>query len=398
MIHYGTKDTMEGKMQEIIKMPHLGETMEEGKIVSFYVKEGDYVKKGDLLFETETDKTVLTVESFKEGYIRKIYVKEGDVVKVDEPVILLTTTKDEPFQDQEGEAGPLEKKEERPKVEPPQVKKETREKVLATPLAKKLAEEYGIDLSDIKPEGERIKRKDVERYIESMKKESSKVDITLSHARRSIGDKMVISKTTIPHFYLTISVDMEKAKEAKNILNKEKGWELSYTDFLLKALAKSLLLYPHLNAHFIKDRGLEVFQGVNIGIALDTEEALLVPVMREVEKKGIEEISEVRRELVKKASDKKLTPQDMEGATFTISNLGPYNIEEFSAIINPPQVGILAVGKILDTPVVLDGNIIVRPIMKLTLSADHRAVDGAYGAKFLDTLRRFLENPILMWE
>ncbi len=396
MIHYGTKDTMEEKMPEIIKMPHLGETMEEGRIVSFYVKEGDFVKKGDPLFDAETDKTVLTVESFREGFVRKVLVKEDDVVKVGEPVLLLTSTKDKPLEDVEFST-PEEKKEEVKEKEiviDEEVSSERKEekRILATPLAKKLAKEEGIELSEITPQGEKIKREDVERYLREKKN-----DTVFSPARKAIGERMTLSKTTIPHFYLTISVDMEKIKETREILEREREWKLSYTDFLLKALAISLRKYPHLNAYFTEGR-LEPFESVNIGIAIDTEESLIVPVLKNLEKKTIHDISNIRRALVEKAFEKRLTPDDMKDATFTVSNLGPYNIEEFSAIINPPQVGILAVGKVIDTPYVVEGKVVIRPIMKVTLSADHRAVDGAYGAKFLNELKILLENPVLMWE
>ncbi len=399
MIHLGTKDTMwRGKMQELIRMPHLGETMEEGRIVDIYVKEGDYVKKGDLIFETETDKTTLTVESFKEGYVRKIFVDIGDTVKVDEPILLLTSSKDEPIEaPEEGLKAEIKKEDigiEDKNDEIEEVKiEEKKERILATPLAKKIAKEHGIDLTLIAKGKDRIKREDVEAYI---KKKEGGEEIPLSSLRRAIGEKMSRSKREIPHFYLTLSVDMEKVKELKETLNSAKDLKLSYTDFIIKALSISLLKYKNLNAHFKKE-GLKVFDSVNIGVALDKGDSLIVPVIHNVEKKDIEEIERERHDLVDKALNGKLTPFDMEGATFTISNLGPYNIEEFSAIIDPPQVGILAIGKIKDTPLAVDGQVRIKPVLKVTLSADHRAIDGAYGAKFLNYFKEILENPILIW-
>ncbi len=386
-------------MQELIKMPHLGETMEEGRIVEIYVKEGDYVKKGDLIFETETDKTTLTVESFKEGYVRKIFVNVGDTVRVGEPILLLTSTKDEPIE------SPGEERRKEPERETKVIEdevdevegvkaREEEEKVLATPLAKKIAREHGVDLTLIQKKG-KIKREDVERYIEENLGKGYQY-IALSSARRAIGKKMSLSKGQIPHFYLTLSINMERIRDVKTTLNSVKSLKLSYTDFIIKAVSVSLLEYKQLNAYFKKDE-LQLFYSINIGIAVDVGDSLVVPVIREVEKKGIEEIEKCRHELVEKAIYGKLNPFDVEGATFTISNLGPYNIEEFSAIINPPQVGILAVGKIVDTPVAVDGKIKIVPLLKVTLSADHRAIDGAYGAKFLNYLKEILENPILMW-
>ncbi len=398
MIHLGTKDTLwRGKMQELVKMPHLGETMEEGRIVDIYVKEGDYVKKGDLIFETETDKTTLTVESFKEGYVRKVFVNIGDTVRVGEPVLLLASSKDEPIEfSEEGLKNKIEKEDKKVEDENNEIKdveiEEKKEKILATPLAKKIAKEHGVDLALIAKGKDKIKREDVEAYIK--KKESE--EIPLSSLRRAIGEKMSISKREIPHFYLTLSVDMEKVRDLKETLNSTKNLKLSYTDFIIKALSISLLKYKNLNAHFKKE-GLKVFDSVNIGVALDKGDSLIVPVIHDVEKKDIVEIEKERHNLVDKALSGKLTPFDMEGATFTISNLGPYNIEKFSAIINPPQVGILAIGKIKDTPLAVDGQVRIKPVLKVTLSADHRAIDGAYGAKFLNYFKEILENPILIW-
>ena len=392
-------------MKEIIKMPHLGETMEEGRIVTFYVKEGDYIEKGDIIFDTETDKTTLSVESYKKGYVRKIFFKPGDVVKVGEPVLLLTSEKDEPIEE------PFSYEEEsKDKKEPEIVHKEEdiaeikinqrEKKILATPLAKKIAKEYEIELSKVKEivGNKIIKKDDIERYLDLEKKKTVKKEkFSLTGARKVIGDRMVFSKSHIPHFYLTISVNMSSVKTDKEILNQEiTGVSISYTDFILKALSLSLLEYRFLNAHY--DRELTIFESVNIGIAVDKGDTLIVPVLKNIEDKDILEISRERRVLIEKALSDKLKPQDLEGATFTISNLGPYNIDEFAAIINPPQVGILAVGKIKDTPIVEDGKVRITPIMKLTLSGDHRAIDGAYGAKFLDRVKALLEHPVLMWK
>lgn len=371
--------------------------MEEGKIVSIYVKEGDYVKKGDLLFEVETDKTVLTVESYKEGYIRKLYVAPDDVVGVGEPVLLLTSTQDEPISE-EVVSAPIEEKEEKHEEVKPPASEEKTEKIPATPLARKMAKEYGISLSDIVPEGDKIKKEDVLRYVDEKKgKEENWKLLSLSDVRRTIGKRMSQSKREAPHFYLTVSVDMTNIKEMRGVLRKEKALSLSYTDFILKALSISLLEYELLNAHYLSENKIKVFYNVNIGIAVDRGDALLVPVLKDVAGKDMEEISKERRELIDRALNNRLLLEDTKDATFTISNLGPYNIDEFSAIINPPEVGILAIGKIHESPVYREGAFLPRSIMKLTLSLDHRVVDGAYGARFLNKLKTLLENPILIW-
>ncbi len=390
-------------MQDIIKMPHLGETMEEGKIVSIYVKEGDFIKKGDLLFDVETDKTVLTVESYKDGFVRKIFIKPDDVVKIGEPILLLTSTENEPIEEKEMiKSSEEEKKEDTEKTYMNEEKLDLThsKKVLASPLAKKLAKDYGIDLFKIKPKGDIIRKEDIEIYMKNLKEKINieKERVDLSYSRKIIGSRMKKAKNEIPHFYLTISLDMSKVKETKDLFLNEKGLSLSYTDFILKALSSTLLKYKFLNAHFVEEGVIDIFNTINIGMAVDAKDTLIVPVLKNIENKSLREISTERKMLVEKALSNKLLPQDTEGATFTISNLGPYGILEFSAIINPPQVAILAIGKITYTPMVIDQEVAVRPVMKVTLSADHRVIDGAYGAKFLDEFKKLLENPVLLWE
>ena len=409
MIHLGTKDTSypEVEMKELITMPHLGETMESGKIVTVLIKEGDYIKKGDILFEVETDKTVLNIDNFKEGFVRKIYAKSGDDIKVGAPILLITSEKDEPIDNESSETSV--KKEDNHETISEEIQKVKnnknmgKKKILASPLAKKLAREHGIGLSGVKgsgPNGE-IKKRDMETYISSLNTSigNGEKSILLSASRRTIGKKMQESKQQIPHFYLTTSVDMGKIKEEKaaileEFLTKGKDISLSYTDFILKGVSQTLSEYIFLNAHF-KEKFI-VFDIINIGIAVDTEDSLLVPVLKDLKNKTVLDIGKERKELVEKAFQGMLTIEDTQGATFTVSNLGMYDIYEFSAIINPPQVGILAIGKIVDTVVVSNGKIIIRPIMNITLSADHRAIDGAYGAKFLKRLKTILENPVLM--
>ena len=409
MIHLRTKDTiyLEVEMKELITMPHLGETMESGKIVTVLVKDGDYIKKGDILFEVETDKTVLNIDSFKEGFVRKIYAKPGDDIKVGTPILLITSEKDEPIDDEPFEIPA--KEEEKYEIISKEIQntkndqKTGKKKILASPLAKKLAREHGVELSKIKgsgPNGE-IKKRDIETYVSSLNTsiDSGKKSVPMSTSRRVIGIKMQESKQQIPHFYLTTSIDMSKIKDEKTAISeefliKEKNISLSYTDFILKGVSQALSEYEFLNAHFKEE--LTVFDVINIGVAVDVEGSLLVPVLKDLRNKTVSDIGEERKKLVEKAFQGTLTVEDTQDAIFTISNLGMYDIYEFSAIINPPQVGILAIGKIVDSAVVFNGAVTVRPIMNITLSADHRAIDGAYGAKFLKRLKTILENPVLM--
>ncbi|MDN5332635.1 MAG: hypothetical protein PWP45_1860 [Tepidanaerobacteraceae bacterium] len=437
-------------MAQIVRMPKLGLTMTEGTILRWLKKEGEEVKQGEPLLEIETDKVNLEEEAPASGILKKILAPEGSVVEVGKEIAIIGG-EDEPlpelgevdkanaeFEGAGAGSEPVPAEAETAKdgiggkvKASPAAKRVAREhgvdlrmvtptgpdgrivekdvlafvesrKVRATPVAKKTAQEKGIDLSLIeKPEGERITKRDVMEAVEaasSAKQEYSVIPWT--GMRKVISEKMTKSKKEIPHFYLTLEVDMSKVLELREKLmpkvQEMSGTKLSINDILIKAAAAALAEFPAVNSS-AGEEGILVKNRINIGLAVALENGLVVPVVRDADKKGLARISKETAELIRKAREGKLLPDDYQGGTFTISNLGMYDIEEFSAIINAPESAILAVGKIMKKPVVTeDDEIAVRPMMKLTLSCDHRVIDGALGAKFLRRIKQLLEDPIEM--
>ena len=378
-------------------MPKLGETMEEGEIVKWLKKEGDRVKEGEPLLEIATDKANMEVEATTSGMIRKIVAQEGQIVPVTQTIAYITDSMDEEI--------PLK---ERGKVEVETPAKAEKEivPIKASPLAKKLAKEKKVDLSTIKGTGPggRIVKEDVLRAAQKkeVKEEGAplaKEEFSLSRIEKIMAQRMQESKKQIPHFYLTSEVNFSEAVRFRNDLleefEKEKGVHLSYTDLLIKACARALSKFPRINSHF-KEEKVVSFSQINIGLAVATEKGLVVPVIKDVDKKDIFQIAKDRMDVVNKANENKLTLEEVEGATFTLSNLGMMEVKTFAAIINPPQVAILATGEIKEKPVVIKEKIVVAPIMEMTLSCDHRAVDGYIGAKFLQEVKRGLEKPSLL--
>jgi len=378
-------------------MPKLGETMEEGEIVKWLKKEGDRVKEGEPLLEIATDKANMEVEATTSGMIRKIVAQEGQIVPVTQTIAYITDSMDEEI--------PLK---ERGKVEVETPAKAEKEivPIKASPLAKKLAKEKKVDLSTIKGTGPggRIVKEDVLRAAQKkeVKEEGAplaKEELSLSRIEKIMAQRMQESKKQIPHFYLTSEVNFSEAVRFRNDLleefEKERGVHLSYTDLLIKACARALSKFPRINSHF-KEEKVVSFSQINIGLAVATEKGLVVPVIKDVDKKDIFQIAKDRMDVVNKANENKLTLEEVEGATFTLSNLGMMEVKTFAAIINPPQVAILATGEIKEKPVVIKEKIVVAPIMEMTLSCDHRAVDGYIGAKFLQEVKRGLEKPSLL--
>jgi pyruvate dehydrogenase E2 component (dihydrolipoamide acetyltransferase) len=405
-----------------IEMPKLSDTMEEGVIAKWNVKEGDKVSSGDVIAEVETDKATMEVEVFDDGTILKILAQEGDAI----PLGGLMAIVGEEGEDisnilEEAEAGNEpekaeveEEKEEKSKEKKEATKEEKKEdkssttsdngRVKASPLARKIAEDKGIDLSQIEgsgPEGRIIKR-DIEDYkptakgVPSVQYTSEEdEDIKISQMRKTIARRLAESKFTNPHFYETIDIDMENAISARNRLNEISEVKISFNDIVVKACAAALRKHPYVNSSWMDDV-IRQHGDVNIAVAVAIEEGLMTPVINHADKKNLRQISTETRELAGLAKDRKLQPEQMEGSTFTVSNLGMFGIEEFTAIINPPNVCILAVGAIRDVPVVKDGEVVPGKRMKVTLSSDHRVVDGAKAADFLNTLRELLENPLSM--
>ena len=410
-------------MAEIIKMPRLSDTMEEGNIISWLKKVGDQVSPGDILAEVETDKATMDLESFHEGYLLHIGVAEG-AVPVD-GVIAVIGEKGEDFQAQLDAAsagatsGAKAEEKPAPAAEPAAQKSDPApsssgmsaahdDQVKASPLAKKMAAENNINLSGIKGSGDngRIVKKDVEAAIAGGNAAGATAapvqyfsgqteEVPVSQMRKAIARRLSESKFQAPHFYLTIECNMARTIDARKAFNNLGTGKISFNDIVIKACAMALRKHPMINSSWMGDKIVKHGE-INIGVAVAVEEGLLVPVVRNADQKPMSIINAEVREYAGRAKDKRLKPDEMSGNTFTISNLGMFGIEEFTAIINPPDACILAVGTIVQKPVVQDGQIVVGNMMKLTLSCDHRVVDGAKGAEFLQTVKSNLDNPLSM--
>jgi len=404
-----------------IEMPKLSDTMEEGVIAKWNVKEGDTVEAGDIIAEVETDKATMDVEVFDGGTILKIVPGEGDAVPLGGLIAVIGEAGEDISDLLSGDGASstaAETVEEAPKEEAAPAEASTPEtsstgddRVKASPLAKKIAADKGIDLAAVNgsgPEG-RVVKKDVETFTPGESKASSSVspapvrtfesleskEIRVSQMRKVIARRLSESKFTNPHFYETIDIDMKAAFSARKAMNDANEVRISFNDIVVKACAIALTRHPAINSSWMDDIIMQ-HGDVNVAVAVAIDEGLMTPVINHADKKGLAEISAETRELAGLARDRKLQPDQMEGSTFTISNLGMFGIEEFTAIINPPNACILAVGAIRDVPVVEDGQIVPGKRMKVTLSSDHRVVDGAKAAEFLNTVRNLIENPLSM--
>lgn len=415
-----------GIKAEIVPMPKMSDTMTEGVIASWQKKVGDTVKSGDLLAEIETDKATMEYESYNDGTLLYIGAKEGESVPVN-GVLAIIGEKGADWETllkaynsgAKSDGGP--KKEEAPQKQEtqasaPAAKTESRQdedgRIKASPLAKKLAKEKGYDLSKITGSGEngRIVKRDVETYtpgaeakpgkegaapvvLPSVVGEERTEDVPVSQMRKTIARRLAESKFSAPHFYLTMEINMDKAFEARQSINELSPVKVSFNDIVVKAVASALRQHPDVNVSWLGDK-IRRNQHIHIGIAVAVKDGLVVPVVRFADNKSLSHIAAEVKDLAQKAHDKKLQPKDWEGSTFTVSNLGMFGIEEFTAIINPPDACILAVGGIKDTAVVKNGQLVPGKVMKVTLSCDHRAVDGAVGSAFLKTLKGLLEDPV----
>jgi pyruvate dehydrogenase E2 component (dihydrolipoamide acetyltransferase) len=421
-------------MAEIINMPKLSDTMTEGVVAEWHKKVGDTVKSGELLAEIETDKATLEFESFFDGVLLHIGIEKGKPAPVNSLLAIIgekgedisgLLKGDAPAEDKKEEEAKLPKteasseKDEKPKEQTPETKKSEAPKtqavsnnsntrILASPLAKKLAEEKGVDLSFVAGTGEggRITKRDVDHYVpydaparpagsSGAAMSESFTDEPVSQMRKTIARRLGESKFTAPHFYLTISLDMDNAIAARKSMNSNEGVKVSFNDMVIKAVAMSLRKHPAINSSWLGDV-IRRNNHVHIGVAVAVDEGLLVPVIRFADSKGLSQIGDEVKVLAQKAKDKKLQPAEWEGNTFTVSNLGMFGIEQFTAIINSPDSCIMAIGGISQVPVVKNGQVVPGNIMKVTLSCDHRTVDGATGAAFLQTFKQYMENPVMM--
>jgi pyruvate dehydrogenase E2 component (dihydrolipoamide acetyltransferase) len=407
-------------MAKLIQLNKMTDTMTEGVLVKWNIKIGDTVKSGSILAEVETDKATMDLENFEKGTILALLVEEGSTIPIGAPIAIV------------GELGedyaallnaPSNDKSEEQKVEKETDSTTTTDKAVettiiqntsvsldnrlkASPLAKMLAEEKGIDINQIQGSGEggRIVKKDIENYTPSASVNNGTVSqgmteshtmVPVSQMRKTIAARLAESKFTAPHFYLTMEFDMDAVLAARERINAGGEWKISVNDIIVKAAAMALQKHPQVNSSWLGDK-IRINHHIHIGVAMAVEDGLLVPVVRFADQKSISAISSEVKIFGAKAKEKKLQPQDWAGNTFTISNLGMFGIEEFTAIINPPDACILAVGAVKEVPTVVNGQLAVKKVMKATLSCDHRVVDGVVGSKFLLTLKSYLEDPIKM--
>jgi len=436
-------DAAEGEIPEgveIITMPRLADTMEEGTVASWLKQEGDEVEEGDILAEIETDKATMEFESFYSGTLLHIGIEEGDGAPVDALLAIIGPegTDVSAFLDQAKSGKKSSGKKKSSSKEDASAKEESSSedkkeessssssndggRIFASPLAKKMAEEKGIDLNNVDGSGEngRIVKKDIENFKPSQKSapaakkeeksseasapavqtytpagEESFEEIKNSQMRKTIAKRLSESKFNAPHYYLTIEVDMENAMASRKQINEMPDVKVSFNDMVIKASAMALRKHPQVNSTWSAD-SMKIAKHIHMGVAVAVDEGLVVPVLKFADQMQMTQIGANVKDLAGKARNKKLQPKEMEGSTFTVSNLGMFGIQEFTSIINQPNSAILSVGAIVEKPVVKSGAIVVGHTMKLTLACDHRTVDGATGAQFLQTLRTYLENPVTM--
>ena len=417
-------------MAEIVRMPKLSDTMTEGVVAAWHKNVGDVVESGELLAEIETDKATMEFESFQDGVLLHKGIETGDTAPVDSVLCILgkkgenikkllaneakaASVKSQPKANGNATSVPVpvqaassEETKQKAPVAPtpiitPVISSNTR--VIASPLAKKLADKLGLSLDRIPGSGDggRVVKRDVENFKMasaagmSVISQEKFTEVGVSQMRKTIARRLAESKFSAPHFYLSISIDMSNAMQARKAINDQGLYKVSFNDMVVKAAAVALRKHTAVNSSWLEDK-IRYNEHVNIGVAVAVEDGLLVPVVRFADSKSFATIGEEVRAFAEKAKAKTLQPSDWEGSTFTISNLGMFGIEDFTAIINPPDACILAVGGISAVPVVKNGEVVPGHVMKVTLSCDHRVVDGATGASFLQEFKNLLENPVLM--
>ena len=410
---------------EVITMPRLSDTMTEGTVASWLKKVGEKVDEGDILAEIETDKATMEFESFHQGTLLYVGIKEGETAPVDSILAIIgdkgtdVTNVVASLKNQAIAAAKT--AETKPKATAPTSKTEGTEsnetpkkntttangRIVASPLAKKLAAEKNIDLQHINGTGEggRIIKRDIENYIPGSgvhtnlpfvpKSQESSEEVANSQMRKVIARRLGESKFTAPHYYLNVEFNMDNSIAFRNQYNSIPDTKISFNDMIVKATALALKLHPEVNSQWFDDRIRKNYH-VHIGVAVDVDDGLMVPVLKFADEQSLTQIGSHVKDYAGRARNKKLAPDEMEGSTFTISNLGMFGITDFTSIINQPNSAILSVGAIVEKPIVKEGQIVVGNTMKLTLACDHRSVDGATAALFLQTLKGFIENPVTM--
>ncbi len=436
-------------MASQIVMPKMSDTMEEGVVVKWLKREGDRVASGDALAEIETDKAVLELEATTPGVLRRIIAQEDSKVSVGQLIAVIGSEDEDiaslvggsptpsPQMPSSTTMPPATTPTATPIIAPPSVtpavrqEATIRERIDASPLARRMAEEAGIDIAHVRGTGPggRVVKRDIEAFLGQLRPQASQqptpraapppaaeappslperavqveaagidyIERELSMMRKTIARRMVLSKTTVPHFYITTEIDMARAITLRKSLNElaADDAKISFNDMILKAAANALRQYPRMNVSYADDK-LRQHQRIHISMVVALDEGLMTPVLHDCDRKSLGEIGRESKELTERARARELKPEDYSGGTFTVSNLGMYDVENFGAIINPPQAAIMAVGAIREQPVVVDGQLSVGHRMKITLSCDHRAVDGAMAAQFLQIVKRLLEHPLTL--
>lgn len=401
-------------MASKVIMPKLSPTMEEGQIARWLKKEGDKVSMGEPLAEIDTDKATMEMQALANGVLRKILVNEGEAAPLGQ-LIAVIGDPNEDIASVLSEAPSAPKKEVEPKapepapepakVEQPAPPVSTNSgRLIASPLAARMAADSGLDLRSIQGSGPngRIIKRDIEAALTKPKAAvavgtvSGYRDEPATQIRQTIAKRLVTSLGPVPHFFLTVDIEMDRAAEMRESIKAlDPDLKISVNDIIIKVAAAALLQHPQVNASF-QEKHVRYYEHADIGVAVAIEDGLITPVVRAADQKSLSQIATEVRELAERARSKKLKPEEYTGATFSISNLGMFGIDEFTAVINPPEGAILAVGAMTAKPVVRDGEIVVRQMMRVTMSCDHRVIDGATGAKFLQTFKKILENPLYL--
>ncbi|MGE9616966.1 MAG: dihydrolipoamide acetyltransferase family protein [Solitalea-like symbiont of Acarus siro] len=413
-------------MAEIITLPKMSDTMEEGTLVKWHIKLGDNIKAGDILAEIETDKATMDLESYYDGEVLYLGANEGDKIKIDAPILVIGE-KGEDYKSLIEASGPkkqylessesnnidsISKNANQVKSQPKDLDKENNlDRIKASPLAKKIAKDKGLDLSTIKASTSsgRVIKRDIEKALLPTNASNTKninydldrvsddleyKDEPLTQMRRVIAERLSESKFSAPHFYIKQEVNVDSLVSFRFQINEKLKIKISFNDLIVKAIASAIAKHPDINTSFLGDK-IRYYKNINIGVAVAVEDGLVVPVIKRGNEKSVSQISTAIKDVAARAREKKITPPEMQGSSFTISNLGMYGIKEFTSIINPPNSCILAIGAIMKTPIVDENdNIKSANMLTVVLSADHRVVDGAKGATFLQTLKNILQEPL----
>ncbi|HEU4766547.1 MAG TPA: pyruvate dehydrogenase complex dihydrolipoamide acetyltransferase [Pyrinomonadaceae bacterium] len=404
-------------MASKVIMPKLSPTMEEGQIARWLKKEGDKVSMGEPLAEIDTDKATMEMQALANGVLRKILINEGESAPLGQLIAVIGEPNEDiasvlaeaPAKKEAAPPPPKEEPKPEPKEEPvatpaaPQVVRSDSGRLIVSPLAARMATDSGLDLRSIKGSGPngRIIKRDVEAAMSQPKAAAAATgsgyrDEPATQIRQTIAKRLVTSLGPIPHFFLTVDIEMDRAAEMRESIKAlDPDLKISINDIIIKVAAAALMQHPQVNASY-QEKVVRYYEHADIGVAVAIEDGLITPVVRAADQKSLSQIAGEVRELAERARSKKLKPEEYTGATFSISNLGMFGIDEFTAVINPPEGAILAIGAMTAKPVARDNQLVIRQMMRVTMSCDHRVIDGATGAKFLQTFKKMLENPLYL--